>query len=67
MDKLTAQVMALGILCVTLIVVIFISVVGGDGSKDVAVPAITGILGAIGSGAAGYVLGKGGRPDETTE
>ncbi len=65
MDKMTAQLAAMAILAVTLIIVVFIQVTGAGAEKSV-LAGITGIMGLVSGGSAGYVLGKakGGKDEE---
>jgi len=65
MDKTSANLAALAILMVGLIIIVFIQVTGFQAEKSV-LAAITGILGLVSGGSAGYVLGKaeGGKTDE---
>lgn len=68
MDKITAQVASLAILVVALIIIVFIQATGAGAEKSV-LAGITGILGLVSGGGAGYVLGKAQKEeaDETLE
>ena len=69
MDKLTAQIVALAIICGTGIAVIamFTLQTASAPAKEVAILAITAIFSAISGGGVGMVIGskmKGGKSDE---
>ena len=57
MDKTTATLASLAVLCVTLIVIVFTCKTGFNAEK-VALSAITGILGLVSGGSVGYTIGR---------
>jgi len=59
MDKLTANLVALAILCATGIAVLCILNPPSLSSKEVAILVVTAIFSAISGGGVGYVVGKG--------
>lgn len=67
-DKHSANLAALAILSVTLIIIVFIQTTGFAAEKAV-LSGITGIMGLVAGGGAGYILGKakGGEQDEAVE
>ena len=64
MDKLTATLVSLAIVCATGIAILGIFYPPNPSSKEIAILAITAIFSAISGGGVGYAIGKGGE-DET--
>lgn len=69
MDKITATLAGLAIMCATIITMASLYQLTGDNiaAKEVAILAITAMFSAISGGGIGYVAGKKGGSDETEE